>query len=145
MIRRPPIHTRTDTLLPYTTLFRSTVGQRRGIEIGGQAEPLYVVRIDAGQRRVVVGPRSALAVAPARLSDINWLAIGHDAALTVKVRSMAKPVPARFDGARILFDAHEYGVAPGPAAVCYAHTWVLCGGWIVYTDPPAAWAPETRL
>src|SRR3546814_2561886 len=72
-------------------LIHFTVGQRRGIDIGGQAEPLYVVRIDAGQRRVVVGPRSALAVATARLSDINWLAIGHDAALTVKVCSMAKP------------------------------------------------------
>src|SRR3546814_3311587 len=89
--------------------------QRRGIDIGGQAEPLYVVRIDAGQRRVVVGPRSALAVATARLSDINWLATGHDAALTVKVRSMAKPVPARFDGERIMFDAPGYGVAPGQA------------------------------
>src|SRR3546814_21066282 len=76
--------------------------QRRGIDIGGQAEPLYVVRIDAGQRRVVVGPRSALAVATARLSDINWLASGHDAALTVKVRCMANPVPARFDGERTL-------------------------------------------
>src|SRR3546814_6381829 len=73
-------------------------------------------------RRVVVGPRSALAVATARLSDINWLAIGHDAALTVKVRSMAKPVPARFDGERIMFDAPEYGVAPGQAAVCYARS-----------------------
>src|SRR3546814_14995493 len=58
-------------------LIHFTVGQRRGIDIGGQAEPLYVVRIDAGQRRVVVGPRSALAVAKARLSDINWLAIGQ--------------------------------------------------------------------
>src|SRR3546814_13488987 len=89
-------------------------------------------------RRVVVGPRSALAVATARLSDINWLAIGHDAALTVKVRSMAKPVPARFDGERIMFDAPEYGVAPGQAAVCYAGNRVLGGGWIDSTEPAAA-------
>ncbi|API57922.1 tRNA 2-thiouridine(34) synthase MnmA [Tardibacter chloracetimidivorans] len=121
-------------------LIHFTVGQRRGIDIGGQAEPLYVVRIDAGQRRVVVGPRSALAVATARLSDINWLATGHDAALTVKVRSMAKPVPARFDGERIMFDAPEYGVAPGQAAVCYAGNRVLGGGWIDSTEPAAATA-----
>src|SRR3546814_20050731 len=59
--------------------------------------------------------------------DINWLAIGHDAALTVKVRSMATPVPARFDGERILIDAPEYGVAPGQAAVCSAGNRVLIG------------------
>src|SRR3546814_4376544 len=71
---------------------------------------------------------------------INWLAIGHDAALTVKVRSMAKPVPARFDGERIMFDAPEYGVAPGQAAVCYAGNRVLGGGWIDSTEPAAAMA-----
>src|SRR3546814_7236006 len=124
-------------------LIHFTVGQRRGIDIGGQAEPLYVVRIDAGQRRVVVGPRSAPAVATARLSDINWLAIGHDAALTVKVRSMAKPVPARFDGERIMFDAPEYGVAPGQAAVCYAGNRVVGGGWIDSTEPAAAMAARS--
>src|SRR5919202_5703727 len=50
-----------------------TVGQRRGIEIGGQKEPLYVVRIDPQQARIVVGPRRSLAVAAMRVADWNWL------------------------------------------------------------------------
>ena len=51
-----------------------TIGQRRGIEIGGQPEPLYVVRIEPEERRLVVGPRRALAVGAARVEGINWLA-----------------------------------------------------------------------
>ena len=110
-----------------------TVGQRRGLDIGGQAEPLYVVRIDAAQRQVVVGPKVALAVAGAELSDINWIGGERDGPLTAKVRSLAKPVPARLEGSRILFDEPEYGVAPGQAAVLYRGTQVLGGGWIETT------------
>ncbi|WP_246449406.1 tRNA 2-thiouridine(34) synthase MnmA [Novosphingopyxis iocasae] len=110
-----------------------TVGQRRGLDIGGQAEPLYVVRIDAAQRQVVVGPKAALAVAGAELSDINWIGGERDGPLTAKVRSLAKPVPARLEGNRILFDEPEYGVAPGQAAVLYRGTQVLGGGWIETT------------
>src|SRR4030095_13950183 len=54
-----------------------TIGQRRGIEIGGQPEPLYVVRIEPEERRLVVGPRRALAVAAAKVEGINWLAAGQ--------------------------------------------------------------------
>jgi len=111
-------------------LLHFTVGQRRGLEIGGSPEPLYVIRLDASSNRVVVGPRRALAVAAARLSDINWLGGGATGPLTAKVRSMAKPVPARFDGESIRFEAPEYGVAPGQAAVLYAGDHVLGGGWI---------------
>ena len=121
-------------------LIHFTVGQRRGIEIGGQAEPLYVIRLDAQTRRVVVGPRAALAVAGARLSEVNWLADSFDGPMMVKVRSMAKPVPVRFDGENLLFDAPEYGVAPGQAAVFYAGDRVLGGGWIEETRPAFATA-----
>ncbi|WP_380873323.1 tRNA-specific 2-thiouridylase MnmA [Sphingomonas sp. DBB INV C78] len=114
-------------------LIHYTVGQRRGLEIGGQAEPLYVVRLDAEQRRVIAGPRRALAVAAARISDVNWLGEGFDGPMTVKVRSMAKPAPARFDGQMVSFDSPEYGVAPGQAAVLYAGDRVLGGGWIEET------------
>ena len=114
-------------------LVHFTVGQRRGLEIGGQAEPLYVVRLEAAARRVVVGPRTALAVAAARLEGINRLG-DTTRPLTAKVRSMARPVPARLDGERLSFDAPEYGVSPGQAAVLYDGDRVLGGGWIAATE-----------
>jgi tRNA-uridine 2-sulfurtransferase len=113
-----------------------TVGQRRGLEIGGTPEPLYVVRLDAARRQVVVGPRASLAVAAARLTGVNALA-PLDGPLQAKVRSMAKPVAARLDGDRLLFDVPEYGVAPGQAAVLYRGDRVLGGGWIAGTERAA--------
>ena len=113
-----------------------TVGQRRGLEIGGSPEPLYVVRIDAAARQVVVGPRRALAVSAARLERMNVLR-SLDGPLTAKVRSMAKPVPAHVEGDRLLFAAPEYGVAPGQAAVLYSGDRVLGGGWIAETEAAA--------
>jgi tRNA-uridine 2-sulfurtransferase len=110
-----------------------TIGQRRGLDVGGQAEPLYVVRLDAESRRVVVGPRSALAVSAARLSEINLIGGAYAGPLSAKVRSMAKPVPAHRDGDWLYFDAPEYGVSPGQAAVFYASERVIGGGWIEET------------
>lgn len=120
-------------------LIHYTVGQRRGIEIGGQPEPLYVVRLDAETKSVVVGPRRALAVSGARLSEINWLGDDYMGPMLVKVRSLAKLVPARREGDHVVFDTPEYGVAPGQAAVFYAPDdgnngeRVLGGGWIEET------------
>ena len=111
-----------------------TVGQRKGLEIGGQAEPLYVIRLEPETKRVIVGPRRALAVSGARISDINWIGGDHAGPITAKVRSMAKPVPAWLDGDRLTFDAPEYGVSPGQAAVFYAGERVLGGGWIEETE-----------
>ena len=109
-----------------------TIGQRRGIEVGGMAEPLYVVRIDPEQRRLVVGPRRALAVDSLRIGDLNWIGDGQRE-VSVKVRSLAAPVPAVVDGDRIRFARPEYGVAPGQAAVVYDGTRLLGGGWIQET------------
>ncbi|WP_186402969.1 tRNA 2-thiouridine(34) synthase MnmA [Sphingopyxis sp. P1IMeth2] len=114
-------------------LIHYTVGQRRGIDIGGQTEPLYVIRLDAATTRVIVGPRRALAVAGARIGEANWLAEVDRRPVLAKVRSMAKPVPAQMNGDRLVFAAPEYGVAPGQAAVLYdaaEPTRVLGGGWI---------------
>ncbi len=109
-----------------------TVGQRRGIEIGGQDEPLYVVRIEPETRRLVVGPRRALAVEAMRVEQWNW--IGEDQSeVSAKVRSLAPPVPAAIDGDWLRFEQAEYGVAPGQAAVAYAGSRLLGGGWIAET------------
>jgi tRNA-specific 2-thiouridylase len=118
-------------------LIHFTVGQRRGLEIGGQKEPLYVVRLEPESRRVVVGPKRSLAVSAACLADINWIGEGQREGLTAKVRSLAKPAPVRFDGEAIHFLQPEYGVAPGQAAVLYDGDRVLGGGWIEATVPAA--------
>ncbi len=110
-----------------------TIGQRRGIEIGGQAEPLYVVRIEPETRRLVVGPRRALAVAAAKVDGLNWLA-EDQIAVEAKVRSMARAAPARWDGMRVNFDTPEYGVAPGQSAVFYDGERLLGGGTISATE-----------
>jgi tRNA-specific 2-thiouridylase len=114
-------------------LIHFTVGQRRGLEIGGQKEPLYVVRLEPEKGRVVVGPKSALAVRAAHLEGINWLGEEQGHGLTAKVRSLARPAPVRFDGNSIHFEQPEYGVAPGQAAVLYDGDRVLGGGWIEET------------
>ena len=121
-----------------------TVGQRRGLDVGGLAAPVYVVRIEPETRRVVVGPREALAVAAVTLREFNWIGgdmATEDFAVDVKVRSMARPTPARLDLGpvpSVRFDAPEFGVSPGQAAVLYAGSRVLGGGWIDDTEVPAA-------
>ena len=124
-------------------VLRYTVGQRRGLGIGGGA-PLYVVRLEPEARRVVVGPREALAVAEIPLGPVNWLGDGAFAdapeggwEVEAKVRSARPPAPARVtpraDGtATVALAAPEDGVAPGQACVFYevGGTRVLGGGWI---------------
>jgi tRNA-specific 2-thiouridylase len=123
-----------------------TVGQRRGLEIGGQPEPLYVVALDAEAAEVRVGPKRMLAVGGARIVETNRIGplppTEHGSPLTARVRSLAKPVPVRLEGslgdgatATIRFADPEFGVAPGQAAVLYAGERVVGGGWIEATEP----------
>ncbi|PLK25366.1 tRNA 2-thiouridine(34) synthase MnmA [Porphyrobacter sp. TH134] len=118
-----------------------TVGQRKGLEIGGQPEPLYVIGLDAAAREVRVGPKRMLAVNAARVTETNRIGLLDGEPLTAKVRSLAKPVPVTLEGAlgdgaavTIRFETPEYGVAPGQAAVIYAGERVVGGGWIDSTE-----------
>lgn len=121
-----------------------TIGQRRGLGIAAAA-PLYVVRLEAANRRVVVGPRDALRMHRIALRDVNWIgggdidrAIGSGLELFVRVRSTRSPQPAWLRGAdghyEVELVAGEEGVSPGQACVFYdaaggqAH--VLGGGFI---------------
>ena len=139
------VHAATGAVLGrHRGIIHYTVGQRRGLEIGGQAEPLYVTGIDAAGGRVLVGPRVMLAVSAARLVETNRIGPLPDVPLMAKVRSLAKPVPVTLDGVpgdgaavTIRFANPEYGVAPGQAAVLYAGDRVVGGGWIDSTEPAA--------
>ena len=137
------VHAETgEALGEHAGVIHYTVGQRRGLEIGGQAEPLYVVGLDAEAAEVRIGPRRMLAVSAAHLAETNRIGQRADAPLTAKVRSMAKPVPVVLEGplgngeaTTIRFAEPESGVAPGQAAVLYAGDRVVGGGWIERTEP----------
>ena len=115
-----------------------TVGQRRGLGIGGKADPLYVIRLEADARRVVVGPKSALARDLVEIGEANWLV--DPAALAgreiqVKLRSTSPAAAARViakpdGGGEVLLRDPQFGVSPGQAAVFYDGSHVLGGGWI---------------
>jgi len=119
-----------------------TIGQRRGLGIGGLSEPLYVVKLDVDTRRVVVGPKEMLATRTIPVREINWLGDGaFDGAaehhVLVKVRSTRPPReavirPLSASTAEVELLTPEEGVSPGQACVFYApdSSRILGGGWI---------------
>ena len=123
-----------------------TIGQRRGLGVA-TGEPLFVVKIDAAARRVIVGPREALLTAGLTMEELNWLGDGSledacDKGLPVlaRVRSTREPLPARLgwdgNGPAVFFDIPEEGVAKGQACVLYdfsSKSRVLGGGFIAST------------
>src|SRR5437868_11283729 len=135
-----------------------TVGQRRGIGISA-GYPLYVVRLEAERRRVVVGPREALTTRKMLLRDVNWIGDGEiDQALAggrevfVKVRSTRAPQPAWLaggpDGVFVDLLEGEDGVSPGQACVFYdaadGQARVLGGGFITRAQTASETAPRER-
>ncbi|WP_397422705.1 tRNA 2-thiouridine(34) synthase MnmA [Phenylobacterium sp.] len=126
---------------------RYTIGQRRGLNVA-VGDPLFVVKIDADSRRVLVGPREALLTRALSLKETNWIGDGPDMAAACKVQ---RPVLARVRSTRepvlghlgmvggepgVLFGVPEEGVAPGQACVLYAPeapSRVLGGGFIAGT------------
>lgn len=138
-----------------------TVGQRRGLGVAA-GEPLYVVGIDAGERKVIVGPKEALATRRIALRDLNWIGDGRlddlpaeGLEVFARVRSTRPPRPARlsFDGkdAVVTLSEDEEGVSPGQACVLYdaadGPARVLGGGFIARTRiaPGAVFQPAVNL
>ena len=119
-----------------------TIGQRRGLGIGGLDEPLYVVRLDVDAKRVIVGPKELLSTRIVPVREINWLGdLPFEGApnwdVAVKVRSTRPPSealirPLSATEAEVELLTPEEGVSPGQACVFYAldSTRVLGGGWI---------------
>ena len=119
-----------------------TIGQRRGLGIGGLSEPLYVVKLDADKRTVVVGPKAALSTRIIAVREINWLGDAPfdsraEWNLAVKVRSTRPPRaailrPLSATTAEVELLIPEEGVSPGQACVFYAENGsrIFGGGWI---------------
>ncbi len=119
-----------------------TIGQRRGLGIGGQEKPYYVVRLDAKKRQVVVGHKEELQSTRIHVHQINWLGdqpFNQDVAhrLRVKIRSTRPPRPAKVramggDKAEVELLEPEEGIAAGQACVFYSanSSRVFGGGWI---------------
>jgi tRNA-specific 2-thiouridylase len=133
-------------------LIHYTIGQRRGLGLtdisAGGGEPLFVIRLDAARKQVIVGPRSALATRSVLLRDLNWIGDGRldEAAqngteIAVRLRSTRPPVPAYLrkigDDYGVDLIAGEDGVSPGQACVFYDSTQsdarILGGGFIKST------------
>ncbi len=137
------VHAETGEVLgDHPGIIHYTVGQRRGLEIGGLAEPVYVVELDAQSAEVRVGPKRMLAIGAARIVETNRIGPMPESGLTAKVRSLSKPVPVTVEGqlgngaeCTIRFAHPEFGVAPGQAAVIYCGERVVGGGWIEDTVP----------
>lgn len=123
-----------------------TIGQRRGLGLGAsepEAQPLFVVKLDAILKRVIVGPKSALLTRRLTLREVNWLgdeplsSLGGAFDLLVRVRSTAEPVEACLrvlpdGGVEVDLTDGEEGIAAGQACVFYTHDGgrVLGGGFI---------------
>ncbi len=137
-----------NVLQKHEGIINYTVGQRRGLKIGGRSdhtEPLYVLKIDAKANQIIVGPRHALGVKIIYIENCNWLFSDidlFDKEISVKVRSTMLPVSARLvrnheaeasgdNRVAIIFAENQEGISPGQAAVCYSGQVVLGGGWIV--------------
>lgn len=120
-----------------------TIGQRRGIGIGGGViednAPVYVVALNAEKNEVIVGPYAALARDIVSIKEVNWLidtaGLENGLDISVKLRSAQEPASARLykDAEGNYFvelDQPQFGIAAGQACVCYDGSRVLGGGWI---------------
>lgn len=137
------VHLDGRTLGQHEGVINYTIGQRRGLGIGG-GDPLYVVKLDADNHQVIVGPKEALAIRRISLGEVNWLGDtsffngdGEYRDISVKVRSTRPPREARIfptspTTADVELFSAEEGIAPGQACVFYASdsNRVLGGGWI---------------
>jgi tRNA-specific 2-thiouridylase len=117
-----------------------TVGQRKGLGVGGEAEPLYVLRIEPETARVIVGPKAALLESSFTLHGVNWLGAGtalsvDGLTVAMKLRNTHVPITGTVfgdgaGGAKVVLDRAEAAVTPGQACVFYDGARVLGGGWI---------------
>ncbi len=127
----------------HTGIHRFTIGQRRGLGLGGQPEPLYVSNIDATTGQVEVGSKADLQASGLHASRVNWINSidgqqpqeADEIMATVKIRYRYPPIPARIlpqpdSKAEVRFQYACPAVTPGQAVVFYDGDRILGGGWI---------------
>lgn len=136
-----------NVLAKHDGVIHFTVGQRKGLGLSGNEAPLFVLKLDAENARVIVGPREALQAKSLRLRDVNWLVEPAPMECLVKVRSTRAPVLAIVtpdgNGAHIELLGFEEAVAPGQACVFYnKDSRVLGGGTIMRREEAASLAAE---
>jgi len=131
-----------NVLAQHRGVIHYTIGQRRGLGIGGLADPLYVVKLDVNTKQVIVGPKSMLATRRVPLREINWIGDGNlmdvaERQIAVKVRSTKPPTeailrPISDTEAEVELLSAEEGVSPGQACVFYDpdSSRIFGGGWI---------------
>ncbi|MCX7565339.1 tRNA 2-thiouridine(34) synthase MnmA [Sulfitobacter sp. F26169L] len=136
------VDTKGRVLAQHEGVINYTIGQRRGLGIGGLADPLYVVRLDADRKEVVVGPKHMLATRTVPVKEINWLgdepfASRKEWNVSVRVRSTRPPTeailrPLSDTTAEVELVAAEEGISPGQACVFYDtdSSRIFGGGWI---------------
>lgn len=111
-----------------------TVGQRKGLGIGGAGDPLFVIKLDAAKKQVIVGPKDALLRDGFTIRDCNWIT-PPSGEVTVRIRSAHKGAQAKIEllennRARVTFLEPQGAVSPGQACVAYDGDRLLGGGWI---------------
>lgn len=129
-----------------------TVGQRRGLGVGGEVEPLYVIHVDPERAQVTVGPKEALLRQSFAIHGVNWLGAGagpstDGADFFVKLRNTQPPMKATVFGesagtARVVLAEAEAAITPGQACVFYQGDRVFGGGWIAREGVAAAHVPH---
>lgn len=136
------VHADGRVLGSHTGVIHYTIGQRRGLGIGGLTEPLYVVRLDVDKKQVIVGPKELLATRTIPVREINWLGdepidSRKEWQVMVKVRSTRPPReaiirPLSATTAEVELLTPEEGVSPGQACVFYDSdsSRIFGGGWI---------------
>lgn len=127
------VNTKGEFIKKHKSIINYTIGQRKGLDIGGLKEPQYVVKIDSDKNEVVVGNRDELATNKVYLTDINWLGGEKLEDVFVKLR-YAQPLrkaKVNFDENSVVLEEPDYAVAPGQACVFYGEDGRLLGGGFI--------------
>ncbi|HEX4902361.1 MAG TPA: aminomethyltransferase beta-barrel domain-containing protein, partial [Acidimicrobiales bacterium] len=105
-----------------------TIGQRRGLDVGGHATPRYAVDVDVAAATVTIGAADDLLAREVELGDVVWAHDPVTGSVLVQSSAHGTPVPARVEGAQVTFDEPQRRIAPGQSVVLYRDDLVLGGG-----------------